>query len=89
MTQSCARDEAFLQRVAEGISGHGLRLPTLIILEAGRPLTLPAGQLMWLAEPLLCLLWPRERLRRIAQLLEDPGAVAQLISYLNEEECHG
>ena len=89
MTQSSARDEAFLQEVAEGLSGHGLRLPTLIFLEAGRPLLLPVGQLLWLAEPFLSQLWPRERLRGIAELLEDPGAVAQLVAYLSAEENHG
>ncbi len=82
MRYSQSQDSAFLKTVAEAISQRGLSTLALIVLEAGRPFSFLGGQFLWLAQPGLSILWPREKVGRLAHLLEKPDSVDALIAYL-------
>lgn len=86
MIPSQSSDDAFLRTVAESISRRGLGSLALATLEAGRPLAFLGGQLLWLTQPALCLLWSRNEVSRLAQLLEQAEAVDTLIGYLQSEQ---
>lgn len=75
-------ENPFLEQVAAFIEARGLRLPTLLLLEAGRPLTFLGGQLLWIAQPALSLIMPGQWLQQTAQLLEEPEAIEALIARL-------
>jgi hypothetical protein len=72
----------FVEQVTAVLHRHGLRLPALIALQAGQPLAFLGGQLLWIAQPTLSLLFPRPLIAQTAQLLEDPAAVAILLNRL-------
>lgn len=75
-------EEAFIQLVSERLRRSGLRIPALLLLEAGQPLALFAGQLFWLAQPALSLIWEGSQTGQLAQLLETPAALNRLIALL-------
>ena len=84
--QTTRTENAFVEQVAAFVEARGLRLPALLALEAGRPLTFLGGQFLWLAQPALSLIWPSQWIRQGAQLLEEPDAVEALIARLEREE---
>ena len=57
----------------------------MLALQAGRPLMLVAGQLLWIAQPALSLLGPGKQAGQLAQLLEKPGAADLLLNFLEED----
>jgi hypothetical protein len=81
-TQTTWAENPFLEQIATFIQARGLCWPALLALEAGRPLTLLGGQLLWVAQPALSLFMPGRWIQQTAQLLEDPAAVAALIARL-------
>lgn len=85
MTHSPNRDP-FLDQIATTLKERGLHSVALTFLEIGQPLTFIGGQLLWLAQPALGLLWPKAQVRQLAQLLEDPVAVRGLMDALAVEE---
>lgn len=85
MSHTRSQDDVLLQSLAEHLSQPGLRVIALATLEAGRPLALLGAQLLWLAEPALCLFWKREQVAGLARLLERPGTVDVLMQHLNGE----
>lgn len=89
MTHLQPDQERFLQQAATQICRRGWRVPAVAALEAGRPLALVAGQLLWLAQPMLSLLWPSDRIGQTAHLLEDADAVQRLIEYLEGDQAYG
>jgi hypothetical protein len=78
--------EVTIQQITEVICRHGLRMPALLGLEAGRPLAFFGGQLLWLAQPFLSLFFPHRRIAAVAILLEDPSAINALIDCLEASE---
>lgn len=82
MCQSQSPDDAFLHSLAEAITRRGLRTLALAILEAGQPLTLLAGQVVWFAQPALGLVWERNDVAQLARLLERPERINVLIAHL-------
>lgn len=89
MTHLQPDQERFLQQAAAQIRRRGWRVPAVAALEAGRPLALVAGQLLWLAQPMLSLLWSSDRIGQTAHLLEDADAVQRLIEYLEGDQAYG
>ena len=86
MSQEAPEQDTFSQRLATELESRGLRVPVLILLAAGRPLTFLLGQAVWIAQPAASLLWPRSRLAALASLLEDEQAVTQLQDYLSRQD---
>lgn len=82
MTHSSGRLESYLQTIADGLQRWGMRLPALILLEAGRPLSFPAGQMIWVAQPFLSLFIARQTVESLAHFLEEPSNLDSLITYL-------
>lgn len=82
MTQIEQEHDTFLNEVVDFLCRRGLRLPALIILEAGQPLAYLGGQMLWVAQPALSLFLPADKIRQTAQLLEQPTAVSGLIQRL-------
>lgn len=85
MTSRVVKDEAFVSHVADLICQHGLRQIVLIGLDAGRPLTFIAGQLLWVFQPVLGLFLARDEVSRLAHLMEDPIALEHLIDLLGTD----
>ncbi|MCA9959973.1 MAG: hypothetical protein KC413_11020 [Anaerolineales bacterium] len=81
-----ADEKAFLDQVAASIQRRGFRLPALIALQIGHPLTFLGGQLVWVAQPALSLFMSTQTIRQVAQLLEKPAAVQALIDRLETNE---
>jgi hypothetical protein len=74
--------EKLLNDIAETICRRGWRLPALVALEAGRPLALVGGQLLWLAQPALSLFISASTIGQFARLLEEPAALDSLAARL-------
>jgi hypothetical protein len=57
-----------------------LRLEGVVgaLLEAGEPLSPFGAHLLWIAQPALSFLVPREDVAALAQLLEEPGGLARV-----------
>jgi hypothetical protein len=86
MTHRGLDNEEFVVQLADAICTHGLRLPALAGLEAGRPFSFIGGQFLWLLQPILGLVVSRESVGRAAQLLEEPEAIDELIDQLEARE---
>jgi hypothetical protein len=86
MTNRGLDNEEFVVQVADALCTRGLRLPALVGLEAGRPLSLIGGQVLWLLQPLLGLVVSRDMIGHAAQLLEEPEALDELIGQLEARE---
>lgn len=86
MTRRGLDNEDFVVQIADALCTHGLRLPALIGLEAGRPLSLIGGQVLWLLQPLLGLVVSRELVGHAARLLEEPEALDELVDQLEARE---
>lgn len=86
MTYSPNRDP-LLDQIATSLKARGLDTAALTFLEVGQPLAFIGGQLLWLAQPALGLLWPKVEVRQLAQLLEDPAAVRRLMAALAVDEA--
>ena len=86
MTSRVVEDEAFVSHVADLLCRHGLSHLVLVGLEAGRPLTFFAGQLLWVLQPALGLVLGRGEVSKMANLMEDPIAIEHLIDLLATEE---
>ena len=84
MRSSTPIDRTTIQSVARAVRRHGLRLPALLVLEAGAPLAPVAGQLLYVAQPLLSLVTGRSAIGDLARLLEDRNAVAALVDELEQ-----
>ena len=85
MTSREVVDQAFIRRVAQLLQQNGMGQPALVGLEASRPLTFVGGQLVWIVQPMLNLIFPAEDVGKLARLLEEPEAIDQLIGLLDEE----
>lgn len=88
MVSPQSSDDVFLHAVAESICKRGLGSLALVTLEAGRPLAFLGGQLLWLTQPALCLLWSRNQISRLARLLEEGEAVDSLIEHLQTNQSY-
>jgi hypothetical protein len=85
MTSREVVDQAFIRRVAQLLHRKRMGQPARVGLEAGRPLAFIGGQLVWIIQPMLNLIFPAEEVGNLARLLEEPEAVDQLIGLLDEE----
>lgn len=86
MAGQTVEDNGLSQRLARLIAQRGLQTPALVALEVGRPLAFVAGQLLWVAQPALSLLWPRKEVGRVARLLETPDGWERLVQCLEREK---
>lgn len=82
MMSDMPTDRTTIGRVARAIRRRGLRLPALLLLDAGAPLAPIVGQLLYVGQPALALVTGRSAIATLAGLLEDPAAVAALIDDL-------
>ena len=82
MTSRGVEGDRYLNQVADKICLYGLQGPILIGLEAGRPLSFLAGQLIWICQPILRMVVSAEKIKKTALLLEDEKAIDHLINLL-------
>jgi hypothetical protein len=84
MTSRELEKQRLVSQMADALCDRGLGTTALIGLEAGRPLTFLFAQLLWVLQPAMGLVMPRERMAHIAVILEDPEAVDLLIGHLSD-----
>jgi hypothetical protein len=84
MTSRELEKQRLVSQVADLLEDRGLSATALFGLEAGRPLAFLVGQLMYVLQPVMGLVMPRERLAQFAIILEDPEAINQLIGHLSD-----
>ena len=80
-------NDPLLDQIVTSLRQHGLHTAALTLLEVGQPLAFIGGQLLWLAQPALALFWPSSQVCQLAQLMEDPAAVAALRQHLAADEA--
>jgi len=78
--------EDLIDRAASAICERGWRMPALISLEICRPFTFVGGQILWIFQPMLGLLFSNEKIAGAARLLEQPDSVDSLIRRLETTE---
>jgi hypothetical protein len=74
--------EQLIERLADNAARLGIITPCLLLLEANRPLTYLAGQMVWATRPFITLGLNQKDVDGFARLLEDPSGVEQLIQRL-------
>jgi hypothetical protein len=74
--------EDFIDQVSSAICERGWRMPALISLEICRPFTFVGGQILWIFQPMLGLVFSTEIIGEAARLLEQPDSVDSLIRRL-------
>lgn len=82
MSRISYEHDTFLDQLTDAICRRGLRLPALIALDAGQPIAFLGGQLLWMIQPALSIFIPTPTIRNLAQLLEEPEALAALAARL-------
>jgi hypothetical protein len=81
--QETLEQAQLIKKVVNTVNRYGLRLPTLVALEAGHPITFLSSQFLWIAQPALSLFMPANNVQQLANLLEEPSAVQALIEALD------
>ncbi len=84
--QETLEQAQLIEKVVKAVNRYGLRIPALVALEAGHPITFLSSQLLWIAKPVLSLLMPAQHIHQFALLLEEPSAVQVLIEQLESEQ---
>jgi hypothetical protein len=69
----------FIETVSNKISELGLTGPAIVLLEAHKPLAFISSQLLLLAQPTLDLLFPRNHVGELVELMADSAQVEALI----------
>ena len=82
MTNLRLDQEDLINRAANAICERGWRMPVLISLEILRPFTFVGGQILWIFQPMLGILFSTEIIGQTARLLEEPDSVDSLIRRL-------
>ena len=77
--------EELITRVARAIERWGMTAPAIMFLEANKPISFIAGQLLLVAEPILGFFVGYDRSRQYALLLEDQESVELLVQRLEAE----
>ena len=78
------QNEHIWQDWVEQLRQRGLGEFTATILEAAAPLNLAAAQLVYIGQPVLSGVLPRENIRALATLLENPQETQVFVSQLRE-----
>lgn len=79
--------EIMIHQFANTLTQRGLREVALVMLHASQPLSFIGGQFLWIAQPALSIVFPKQQLAQVALLLEEPAAVQCLIAHLQAEEA--
>ena len=82
MALDIARRQQIVDRVANRIAGLGLTAPAVLFLEMNKPLGFLGAQLLFAAQPFLSLTFDHADLRDLAEIIEDPKGMEQLIARL-------
>lgn len=85
MSHNIIQSDSNIRDFARRITALGLRPLALFALEAGRPLALPAAQLIWLTQPVLAVAWKPAQVAQWAQFLEAPGSIDRLIEQFESD----
>ena len=73
---------AFIDKTVNKISNLGLTAPTILLLEAHKPLAFLGSQILLIFQPTLDIFFPENFVRNTAELLADSSQLEQLISKL-------
>jgi hypothetical protein len=84
--QETLEQAQLIKKVVNTVNRYGLRLPTLVALEAGHPITFLSSQFLWIAQPALSLFMPSNNVTQLAKLLEEPSTVQALIEQLDSNQ---
>ncbi|MCA9966120.1 MAG: hypothetical protein KC423_17840 [Anaerolineales bacterium] len=85
LPQDSTPEEAFLQQTAQAVRRWGLKLPVLLALQAGTPLTFLAAQCLWIVQPTASLFSSDSHtITHLAHLLENPDQLTRFRHYLEQ-----
>lgn len=76
------RRQDLIDRLARRAAQMHLAAPAILFLEMHKPLAFLGAQIVWLAQPFLCLWWKPGDVHDVACLLEDRASVEALIERL-------
>jgi len=82
-----ARQATLIEALARRIEQAGLVAPAILFLESHKPFAFLASQLLWMADPLVSLIY-RQGTSPLASLLESPAAVERLLTRLEAGPGH-
>lgn len=85
MSQSSIQEGQLLPTIGTWRMRNGLRPVVILAMQAARPLSILAAQLLWLAQPTLSFVWKPQQLAQWARLLEEPHGIDTLIEQLEHE----
>ena len=71
--------------MAHKICQMGLKMPAMLLLDAGRPLAVVFGQLLWMIQPTVNLLSPQNNIGQLATFFEKPHSFSALMAQLEKE----
>ena len=77
---------AFVESIANKIIDLGLATPTILLLEAHKPLSFVGSQFLLIAQPTLDLFLPQNFMQNSINLLADPYQLEQLIIRLENDQ---
>ena len=77
----------FINQVADKISELGLTAPTILLLEAHKPLAFIGSQFLLVVQPTLYLLLQSRVIRNTFDLLADPDQFEHLIAVLEQKNA--
>lgn len=86
MSQTLSQTDVQARNLARKIARARLQPIALLLLEPGRPLALLTAQIVWLAQPVLSLVWQPLKVAQWARFLEQPGSIDALIEYIEAEK---
>lgn len=78
--------EVVIEGIADSITRRGLGNCAIFLLESVKPLNFVGSQLMYALGPVANLLFNQEQWEKLANTLEDRGAIDVLIARLEQKE---
>lgn len=80
--------DSFINHIADKLDSFGLIMPTILLIEAHKPLAFVSSQLLLIAQPSLNLLLSPDNTQSLINLLSDDTHVDRLITALEQKAAH-